>query len=522
MEAVMQKDTNTSSAGKWILIITVLSCAVMELIDSTAVGVARAQMMGGLGITSDEIAWIVTAYALGNVITVPLSAMLSSLFGRKIYFTVSVAVFTISSFLCGLSDGLLLITVWRFVQGLAGGALLSTAQSIIADAFPPEELSTATAVFGMGMMLGPTIGPVLGGYITDALSWQWIFFINIPIGIVGTFLCWKYVPDLKNAVKPQKIDILGIIFMIIGLCSLQYFLEEGMQKDWFNSTEIKVVFVTAIVGLTAFIWRELSVEDPAVKISLYRNRSLAISHFMNIVLGMLMTGLGFIFPLFVQITLGWTATRQGVFQIFPALASAVAMLFVSKYLLKKTGYHITAILGIVCFAIYLFLLSKSSLNSSENTFITPFIIQSFGKAMLMVPLMTMALVGLRGKDLAQATGLSNIMRQLGAAIGVVLVNIYVQHQDANVLNAMTSNINLYNPLATQRIASYKAMFESLGYSADKALSAAYVGIEQAIHIQMHVVSYDNMYLGFCIFMLLTIPLMFLIKSPKSNNTKIKK
>lgn len=521
MGTIIKKNTNTPSVDKWLLITTVLSCAIMELIDSTAVGVARAQMMGGLGVTSDEIAWIVTAYALGNVITIPLSAMLSSVFGRKIYFTFSVAAFTVSSFLCGLSDSLLLITIWRFVQGLAGGALLSTAQSIITDAFPPEELSTATAIFGMGMMLGPAIGPVLGGSITDALSWQWIFFINSPIGVVGTLLCWKYVPNLKETVKPKKVDIWGIVFMIIGLCSLQYFLEEGMQKDWFESTEIIVVFIMAVVGLAAFIWRELSVKEPAVKISLYSNKNLAIGHFMNLILGMLLIGLSFIFPLFVQITLDWTATRQGLFQILPALASAAAMLFVNKFILKKAGYHATAILGILCFAIYLFLLSKSSLNSSESTFIAPFITQSFGKAMLAIPLMTMALVGLRGKDLAQATGLSNIMRQLGAALGVVLINIYVQHQDANALNEMTSNINPYNPLAAQRIASYQAMFESLGYSSDKALSAAYAKIEQAIQLQMHVVSYDNMYLGFCIFMLLTIPLMFIIKSPKFNKTKQK-
>lgn len=521
MEVVIQENQKPSSTGKWLLIGVVLSAAMMELIDSTSVGVARADMMGGLGATSIEIAWVVTAYALGNVITVPLSAMLSSLFGRKLYFTVSVAIFTITSFMCGISTSLLVITLWRFVQGLAGGALLSTAQSIIADAFPPEDIATATAIFGMGMMVGPAIGPVIGGYITDTFSWNWIFFINVPIGIISTILCWKYVPNFADTVKIKKIDIWGIVFMIIGLCSLQYFLEEGMNKDWFESTEIIVVFIMAVVGLAAFIWRELSVEEPAVKISLYRNKNLAIGHFMNLILGMLLIGLSFVFPLFVQITLGWTPLKQGVFLIFPAVASIFAMFLVSKFLLKKIGYHFSSVFGIILIAVFMMMLSHSSPNSSENTFFWPFIIQSFGKAMLAVPLMAMALVGLRGDDLAQATGLSNIMRQLGSAIGVVLVNIFVQHQDAITNNIMSAYINPYNPITTQRIASYQAIFESSGYSADKALSAAYEAIERTIQMQMHIVSYDNMYLAFGLLMIITIPLIFMIQSPKFGDSKKK-
>jgi len=223
MEATVQTQPHyLTGAAKWILVGTALFCALLELIDSTVVNVSLREMMGSLGATTLEIAWVISAYAIGNVITVPLSAMLSDLFGRKVYFTASVVLFTFSSLMCGLSTSLWTLILWRFIQGLGGGGLLATAQSIIADAFPPKELATATAIFGVGLMLGPAVGPVMGGYITDNWSWHWIFFINVPLGIMGAILSWAVIPNLYQAIKPKKMDWWGILFLIIGLCSLQY------------------------------------------------------------------------------------------------------------------------------------------------------------------------------------------------------------------------------------------------------------------------------------------------------------
>src|ERR1017187_2974213 len=188
-------------ATKWILILTAITCAVLELIDTTVVNVSLREISGSVGATTTEIAWVVTAYAISNVIIIPLTSMLSDLFGRKVYFTLSVIVFTFSSLMCGLSAGLWSLVFWRFVQGLGGGGLLSTAQTIIIGAFPPEKISTANAIFGMGLIMGPTFGPTLGGYITDNYSWHWIFFVNIPIGILATVLAWNYVTNRPGAVK---------------------------------------------------------------------------------------------------------------------------------------------------------------------------------------------------------------------------------------------------------------------------------------------------------------------------------
>lgn len=512
MEATLQKPAQyMTGAAKWILVGTALSCALLEIIDSTVVAVARPDMMGSLGATTLEIAWVISAYAIGNVITVPLSAMLSNLFGRKVYFTASVILFTFSSLMCGLSTSLWTLVLWRFIQGLGGGGLLATAQSIIADAFPPKELATATAVFGIGLMVGPALGPVLGGYITDNWSWHWIFFINVPIGVVAAFLSWTFVPNLIGAVKPKKMDWWGILFLIVGLCSLQYFLEEGANKYWFDSSEITFFFILAVVGLIAFVWRELTAEEPAVNIKLYKNFNLAVGHLLNLILGMILVGMFFIFPLFTQVSLNWTATQQGTFLISGTVASAFAMILVSKLVLKKLTYTMTGIIGIIMFSAFLMLLSFSSPDSSEKNFFWPFILFGFGRAFLMVPLMSMALWGLRGKDLAQATGLSNIMRQLGQAIGIAFIGIYLNHENAFVRSNMVGHVNIYNNMVTERVAAYSQSFISAGYPVDDANRAAYQLLESSLSKQQQLVCYDNVYMTVGLVILICIPLILLIR-----------
>jgi len=520
METTLQKPAQyLTGSAKWILVGTALSCALLEIIDSTVVSVARPDMMGSLGATALEIAWVMSAYAIGNVITIPLSAMLSNLFGRKVYFTASVVLFTFSSLMCGLSASLWTLILWRFIQGLGGGGLLSTAQSIIADAFPPKELATATAVFGIGLMVGPALGPVMGGYITDNWSWHWIFFVNVPIGVIAAFLSWTYVPNLAEAVKPKKMDWWGIVFLIIGLCSLQYFLEEGANKYWFESSEMTFFFILAVIGLISFVWRELIIEEPAVNIKLYKNFNLAVGHLLNLILGMMLIGMFFIFPLFTQVTLSWTATQQGVFLISGTIASAFAMMLVSKIVLKKLNNNITAIIGVLMFSVFLILLSFSSPDSSEKNFFWPFILSGFGRAFLMIPLMSMALSGLRGKDLAQATGLSNIMRQLGSAIGLAFMGIYLNHESAFVRSNMIGNINIYNNVVTERIAAYSQNFLSAGYSIDDANRIAYQILDNSLLKQQQLVCYDNAYLAIGLLLLLCIPLILLIKNKNNNSNE---
>lgn len=489
----------------------------MELIDSTIVGVARPAMMGNLGATSLEIAWIVSAYAIGNLITVPLSAMFSNLFGRKIYFTASVILFTFSSLICGMSSSLWTLILWRFIQGLGGGALLATAQSIIADSFPPEDLPLATAIFGIGLMIGPAVGPVVGGYIVEYWSWHWIFFVNVPIGIIGAICSWKFIPNLTVVKKITKIDWWGIGFLIIWICALEYFFEEGSTNYWFESTKISVAFAIAIAGLIAFIWRELTYSQPAINIKLYKNFNLALGHLMNLILGMMIVCMSFIFPLFTQDTLGWTAIKQGTFFIPISLFSALFMVLVSKVVLKVINMKTSAIIGICMFSLFLFLLSFSTPSSSERNFFWPYVLNAAGKAFVMVPLMSLALVGLRGEELAQATGLSNIMRQLGSAIGVTLITIYLNSQNAFVKGNLIGYLNNYNSAFTSRIEVYTNKLMNVGYDALDATREAYTIIQSVVNKQVQILSYDNAYRGMAFILLTGIVIILFIKSPEKIN-----
>src|SRR6478735_9334881 len=452
------EETYPTGATKWILIATAISCAVLELIDTTVVNVSLPEISGNIGATTTEIAWVITAYGIANVIIIPLSSMLSNLFGRKLYFTASVALFTFASLMCGFSTSLWTLVFWRFVQGLGGGGLLSTAQSIIIGAFPPKQIGTAMAIFGVGIILGPTFGPVMGGFITDNFSWHWIFFINIPIGVTATFLSWKFVPDLTGAKKPERIDWWGILFLVIGISSLQYILEEGTAQDWFESHEIIFFSITAFVGLAAFIIRELSIDYAAVNLRLYKSSNLVMGNVLNFAIGIILNGSVFIFPLFVQVSLGWTATQTGAFMIPGAMATTVGMVLATRMIGKGVNPKSVMMIGLAMVSSFLILLSFSGPDSNSSNFFWPFILRGLGIAFMMMPVLSLAVAGLKGVEIAQATSLSNMLRQLGGAVGIAMINIYLNHQNAEVKSNMIGNVNDYSDAATERIAGFTQTF----------------------------------------------------------------
>jgi MFS transporter, DHA2 family, multidrug resistance protein len=512
--SIPMEETYPTGATKWILIATAISCAVLELIDTTVVNVSLPEISGNIGATTTEIAWVITAYGIANVIVIPLSSMLSNLFGRKLYFTASVALFTFASLMCGFSTSLWSLVFWRFIQGLGGGGLLSTAQSIIIGAFPPKQIGTGMAIFGVGVILGPTFGPVLGGFITDNFSWHWIFFINIPIGVAATFLSWKFVPDLAGVQKLTKIDWWGILFLVIGISSLQYILEEGGAEDWFESREIIFFSITAFVGIVAFIIRELSIDFPAVNLRLYKSSNLVMGNVLNFAIGIILNGSVFIFPLFVQVSLGWTATQTGAFMIPGAMATTVGMIVATRIIGKGTNPKSVMMAGLVMVSTFLILLSFSGPDSNSSNFFWPFILRGLGIAFMMMPILSLAVAGLKGVEVAQATSLSNMLRQLGGAVGIAMINIYLNHQNADVKSNMIGNVSLYNDATTERIAGLTQTFSSAGYSVDDAAQAANMMMNSLVTKQQLILSYSQGFMTLGLGVLLCVPLILSIKYKK--------
>ncbi|MEP6700246.1 MAG: DHA2 family efflux MFS transporter permease subunit, partial [Bacteroidota bacterium] len=310
-----------------IITITAILCALLEIVDTTIVNVALSDMKGNLGATTTEVGWVITAYAIGNVIIVPMTSWLAAQFGRRNYFAASILLFTICSFLCGNATGIWELVAFRFLQGLGGGALLVTSQTIITESYPPEKRGMAQAIYGMGVIVGPTLGPPLGGYITDMAGWPYIFYINIPLGIIAALLTLQFVRSPKYAEKSavKDIDWAGIGLLAVFVGSLQYVLEKGHDDDWFSSTNIIFFTVTAVLGGFFFIWRELTFRNPVVQLRTLKNRNLRVGTILSFILGFGLYGSTFIIPLYTQQILGWTATQAGLLMVPAALTTAFMM-----------------------------------------------------------------------------------------------------------------------------------------------------------------------------------------------------
>src|SRR6476661_10177066 len=339
-----------------IITITAILCALLEIVDTTIVNVALNEMRGNPGATLTEVAWVITAYAIGNVIIVPMTSWLSQQFGRRNYFAASVILFTICSYLCGNASGIWELVIFRFIQGVGGGALLVTSQTIITESYPIEKRGMAQAIYGLGVIIGPTLGPPLGGYIVDHFSWPYIFYINIPSGVIATLLTLQFVRSPKYAEKKSRseIDWAGIALLAITVGSLQYVLEKGHEDDWFNSNAIILLTVCAVFGLFFFIWRELTYKNPIVDLRVLKNGNLRIGTILSFIMGFGLYGSTFIIPLYTQSTLGWTAQQSGALMIPAALTTAFMMPVIGKLLQRGVPQQYLVALGMLLFFIYSF------------------------------------------------------------------------------------------------------------------------------------------------------------------------
>jgi DHA2 family multidrug resistance protein len=504
---------------RWIILLGLITAAILEVLDTTIVNVALPQMAGNLGTTREEIGWVATGYILSNVVVLPMTAWLSSRFGRKRYLAGSILLFLAASFFCGTSRSLVELVFWRILQGAGGAALLSTAQATLREIFPREQQGSVQALYILGIIVAPTVGPTLGGWITDNYSWPWIFFVNIPIGLFSASVVLAFLSDSRHRVSTIKVDWLGIGLLAVGLGSLQYVLEEGNQKDWFEDPTITLLSLVATVALTCLVVWELWPKNtyPVVNFRVLKNRDLAGALLMFLSLGFGLYGGIFIFPLFVQNILGFTPTVTGLVLMPGGIATGVSAIVCGQLLNGKqqlVNPRLLIVLGMILFTYSMWDLGHLTTASGEPDTRLALIFRGAGLGLLFTPINLAAFNSLKGVEIAQGASMLNLMRQLGGSFGIALLSTYVTKMTARHYAALATYIYPGNPAFEQRMSLLTNGFVAKGYDLASAKQAALQVIGGILQTQALTMSYNDAFLLIGLSVVAVSPAIFLLRSRK--------
>ncbi|MGI4789063.1 MAG: DHA2 family efflux MFS transporter permease subunit [Janthinobacterium lividum] len=504
---------------KWIILVGLITAAIMEVLDTTIINVALPQMAGNLNATIDEIAWVSTGYILSNVIVLPMTAWLGQRFGRKRYLVFSILLFIVASFFCGASKTLNALVFWRILQGAGGAALLSTAQATLRQIFPKEQQGLVQTLFILGIVMAPTLGPAVGGYITDNYNWPWVFYVNIPIGLVAAFLVGNFLHDAPNGPKAGPIDLAGIGLLTVGLGSLQYVLEEGKRDDWFDSVLITRLAILAAVSLSAMLAWELSPRNksPVVNFRVLKNRDLSAGLILFLALGFGLYGAIFIFPQFTQNVLGFSPTATGLVLLPGGLATGISAMVCGRITsLPKPPIDIRFLIlfGMAIFILSMWMLGHLSTASGEPDTRLALIIRGLGLGFLFTPINFVVFASLKGPEIQQASGLINLARQLGGSFGIAVLNTYIYNMEAYHRANLVSNFYAGNALYDQRIAGATATLISNGSSATDAHMGALKLLDGTVMAQAATMSYNDAFLLLGLTFLFAAPAVFLLRKPK--------
>jgi DHA2 family multidrug resistance protein len=506
---------------RWLILLGLITAAIMEVLDTTIVNVALPQMAGNLGATQDEIGWVATGYILSNVVVLPMTAFFTATFGRRNYLTVSILIFAIASFLCGTSHSLVELVIWRVLQGAGGAALLSTAQATLRQIFPREQQGMVQAIFLLGIIVAPTLGPTLGGWITDNYTWNWCFFINIPIAAVSLFIVYTFLQDPPGMRRrPEGVDFLGISLLTVGLGALQYVLEEGRRYDWFADGTIRKLSVIAGLCLSTMLWWELSSRNkhPVVDFKVLKNRELAASIFLFVALGFGLYGGVFIFPLFTQTILGFTPNETGLSQLPGGLATAASAL-VCGILLNGArplvDGRILIAIGVSVFVVSMWKLGHLTTQAGEGDARLALVVRGAGLGFLFTPINNVAYGSLKPSEAQQAAGLINLARQLGGSFGIAILSTYLTGQIQYHRVDLITNVYAGRPEVLERQRLLTANFLAHGYDPVAAARAAMAALEQTVMRQASMLAYNDAWLLILLTFIITSPAIFLLRKPRA-------
>jgi DHA2 family multidrug resistance protein len=509
--------------NKWLVTVSVTFGTLMGAIDASIVNVAVPKLRGAVGATVEEITWISTGFALATVLVMPLTAFLGRLFGQKRVYLACLALFVAGSALCGMARSLAALVAFRVIQGFGAGALQPTEQAILRQTFPPEEQGMAMALFGMAVMIGPAVGPSLGGYIVDHYTWPWIFYINVPVGVLGIFMVTNFVHEPEDILETNRaaaskqrkhMDWAGIAMLCVGLSTLQYALEEGGKNDWFSSPLVDGCFVVAFVALALFIVRELTATVPAVDIGLFRDPVFLSGTLIGSIMFAMMMSLTFLLPLFMEEVLGFTAMQAGLALLPRTIVMMAAMPVVGR-LYNRVPPRLFVGFGVLCFCLSAYMMSHYTLDTDPAGIVASLAVQGVAFSCLWVPLTTVALSSIPRHKMADATGSNSLVRQIGGSVGLaVFATVLTRAQDV-ARSGLVAHLNPGRPEVQSRLGAAAQSFAARGgLDATSARQAATRALDAIVSRQAAVLAFEKMFLLAGVLFLVIMPLLIFLKAPK--------
>ncbi|MGH9510809.1 MAG: DHA2 family efflux MFS transporter permease subunit [Terriglobales bacterium] len=498
----------------WLIAIAVMSSTFMEVLDTTVVNVSLPHIAGNLSATTDEATWTLTSYLVANAIILPMTGWLAGRFGRKRLLLLSVTGFTVASFFCGLAPSLPFLIAFRVIQGACGGGLQPLSQAILLESFPPEKRGQAMGFWALGIVVAPMLGPVVGGWLTDNYSWRWVFYINVPIGVLALLLTQAFIFD-PPYLRTQKrgIDYWGIGLLVLGMGSLQIMLDKGQEDDWFSSHFITTLAILAVGGLLALVIRELKAEHPVIDLSVFKYRSYAVGTFLMTSVGFVLYGSTVLLPLLMQEVLGYTATHAGVTNLPRGLASFLFMPVVG-FLVGKVDARKLLGIGFLGTALAMYRISQFSLDVGFWNFWWPLMLQGAGLGLIFVPLTTVTNDPVPKERMGNATSIFNLMRNVGASIGISMVETLQVRKQQLHINVLAQHVTSTSPRAEQMIRQMTQFFLARGSSPGAATKQAYDAIWGMVLRQATMLSYNDVFRFLAGMFVVMFPLIFLMRKAK--------
>ena len=504
----------------WLIAIAVMSSTFMEVLDTTVVNVSLPHIAGSLSASTDEATWTLTSYLVANAIILPLTGWLAGRFGRKRLLLAAVTGFTIASFFCGLAPSLSFLIIFRVLQGACGGGLQPLSQAVLLESFPPQKRGQAMAFWALGIVVAPMLGPVAGGWLTDNYSWRWVFYINVPIGVLAILLTQAFVFDPPYLRREKTgIDYWGIGLLTVGMGSLQIMLDKGQEEDWFSSRLILSLAVIATVGLGGLIIRELLAEHPVIDLSVFRYRSYAVGTFLMTIVGFVLYGSTVLLPLLMQELLGYTATHAGVTNLPRGLASFLFMPVVG-FLTGRVDARKLLAAGLLFTAGAMFRLSFFSLDVGFWNFWWPLMLQGAGLGLIFVPLTTVTNDPVPRERMGHATSIFNLMRNIGASVGISAVEtLQFRHMQAH-MNNLGRHVSDASLRTQQVVSGLEQMFRMRGVDAMTASRQAQGVVWARMEQQAAMLSYNDVFRFLGGMFLILLPLLLLMRKPTSKGPSI--